>query len=212
MMNQNSQNLLSSLFSAQDSIIYPFLEQSPSPWDLFALLAPLFKEDSEVFSSKFPFVHWKDKEKIFTGKDVIIEPGALIEGPCYIGDRVRIGHGATIRAGSFLAPGAYIGHCSEITRSIFFEGAKAPHFNYVGDSIIGTNVNLGSHAVLANLRLDHKDVRLLWDDALISTGKRKFGSLVGDHSAIGAGSVLNPGTIVMPGGKIPPLTVQKGCI
>jgi NDP-sugar pyrophosphorylase family protein len=212
MNDQNSQQFLSSLFSAQNSLITPFLEHTLFPWDLHVLLSPLFKENKEAPGSLFPFVHWKDKKHIFIGKGVTIEPGALIEGPCYIGDGVTIGHGALIRGGSFLAPGAYVGHCSEITRSIFFEGAKAPHFNYVGDSIIGTNVNLGSHAALTNLRLDHKDVRLLWNGGLIPTGKRKFGSLVGDHSTVGAGSVLNPGTIVMPGSKVPPLTAQKGCI
>ena len=94
----------------------------------------------------------------------------------------------------------------------FFEGAKAPHFNYVGDSIVGKDVNLGAHATLANLRLDKKPIHIIFEREKISTGKVKFGSLIGDGSSIGCGAVLNPGTIVQKNSKIPPLTTQKGYI
>lgn len=212
MKDQNLFNLLSDLFLNQDSVIFPSLLKTRYPWELHEILTPFFNANREIHDTDFPFVHWKNKKSVFIGQGVIIEPGALIEGPCYIGDGVMIGHSALIRAGTFLAPGSYVGHCSEVARSIFFEGAKAPHFNYIGDSIVGTNVNLGAHVVLTNLRLDCKEVRLLWDKQLISTGKRKFGSIIGDNSSIGAGSILNPGTIIRPNSKIPPLTVQKGFI
>ena len=212
MNNQIYDTISLALFAFKDSIFSSYFALCPYPWDTKDLLMGKFLENKKPFSENFEGVFFLNKSSIFIEDGVKISKGATIEGPCYLGKNVTIGPGAYIRAGTFLAPNVHIGHCSEVVRSVFFEGAKAPHFNYVGDSIIGKEVNLGASAILANLRLDEKNVDLYFQNQKISTGKRKFGSLIGDGASIGCGAILNPGTIVSKMVKIAPLTTQKGYI
>ncbi len=209
MISKKSPSFLTSLFSSKDPMIGEYFEQPSSLEDLRKLLLNAHNPKKVDLSSLFPSVYFLNKESICIEKGVQIAPGALIEGPCYLGENVTIGHCALIRKGTFLAANVHIGHCSEISRSIFLEGAKAPHFNYVGDSIIGINVNLGAHATLANLRLDKKEIVLHFEGEKIATGSFKFGSLVGDNSSIGCAVVLNPGTILKKGSQILPVSIEK---
>ena len=212
MKDQKTQSLISFLFDLKDSFFKKHFENASHPWEVNEILLQWLVSLPKQSNSHFDSVHMKNKSEIFIEPGAIIEPGALIEGPAYIGKDAFVGHGALIRAGSFLAPTAYVGHCSEINRSILLEGAKAPHFNYVGDSVLGKNVNLGAHATLANLRLDKKDISVYFAHQKISTLKRKVGSFVGDDSMIGCGSVLNPGTIISPRSMIAPLSQKKGFV
>ena len=139
-----------------------------------------------------------NKDQITIGKNVIVEPGALIEGPCFIGDGCLIRHGAAVREGTVLGPGCLVGHSSEVKRSILLDGAKAPHFNYIGDSILGSKVNLGAGVKFANLRLDRKEVCVRFGEEVFSTGMRKFGGVLGDGCQIGCNCVINPGSLLAP--------------
>ena len=130
----------------------------------------------------------KNKESIAIGKGCLIEEGAYIEGPCVIGDGTEIRHAAYIRKGSVIGNACVIGHATEVNRSLILDGAKLPHFNYVGDSIIGEGANLGAGVICANMRLDGKEI----------LGRKKLGALVGHHATIACHTVLNPGTIVQP--------------
>ena len=199
-----------SFFCEQSSILEEIYQKAVHPWDLHRLWQEFYSVSTLDLAKHYPHVYFTNPNEIFIGKDVQIEKGALIEGPCYIGDKCSIGHAAYIRKGSFLAPNVVIGHSSEINRSIFFEGAKAPHFNYVGDSIVGARANLGAGVMLTNLRLDQKEVVVRWEGEKILTGLRKFGSLVGEGAAIGAGVVCNPGAIISKGAKILPLSSVVG--
>lgn len=199
-----------SLFDAKTSIFAPFFQKTQYPWEVHELLLSWLLQKKPAESLSFDSVHFENIETIFLEPGVKIAPGAYIQGPCYIGKGVTIGHCAYIRSGTFLAPGVHVGHCSEISRSIFFENAKAPHFNYIGDSIVGQNVNLGAHVTTANLRLDKKEVSFVIDNQRIFTKRKKFGALIGDGTSVGAGVVLNPGTILSKNSKIPPLTTLKG--
>lgn len=200
------------LFATSESLLVSIFARPLFPWELRELLIEKLSKELTATPFTYPFVYLKNQTQIYIGKNVQIDPGAMIEGPCYIGDNVRIGHNALIRAGTFLSSNVHIGHCSEISRSIFLEGAKAPHFNYVGDSVIGREVNLGAHATLANLRLDKKPIDINFQDKKIPTGKNKIGSFVGDFSSIGCGVLLNPGTIIQKGSMILPLTTHKGFV
>jgi NDP-sugar pyrophosphorylase family protein len=187
---------LFSLFSAQEERLKNAILASIAPWELRERLLNPFLGKKKCDLSSFSNVHFINSDSIYIEEGVSIAPGALIEGPCYIGEHVSIGHCAYIRKGTFLAKNVHIGHCSEISRSLFLQGAKAPHFNYVGDSVIGENVNLGAHATLANLRLDKKPIKLHFEGTTIATERIKMGSFVGDNASIACGVVLNPGTIV----------------
>lgn len=135
-------------------------------------------------------------DQITIGEGTIIEPGAYVQGPCIIGKRCVIRHGAYIR-GSFIAgDDCVIGHDTEIKNSIFLNKTNAAHFSYVGDSILGNNVNLGAGTKCANLKLDHRQIAIHWNGERIETPFKKFGAIIGDNSQIGCNSVTNPGALI----------------
>jgi bifunctional UDP-N-acetylglucosamine pyrophosphorylase/glucosamine-1-phosphate N-acetyltransferase len=121
-----------------------------------------------------------------------IGPHAHVIGPAWLMAGAEVGHGATVRGGVLLGPDAKVGHVSEVKRSVFLEGAKAPHFNYVGDSVLGREANLGAGVKLANLKTTGGGVVM----AGHATGLRKLGSWVGDGASVGCNAVLAPGTVV----------------
>jgi UDP-N-acetylglucosamine diphosphorylase / glucose-1-phosphate thymidylyltransferase / UDP-N-acetylgalactosamine diphosphorylase / glucosamine-1-phosphate N-acetyltransferase / galactosamine-1-phosphate N-acetyltransferase len=121
-----------------------------------------------------------------------IGPHAYVQGPAWIMAGAEIGHAAKLRGGALIGPGAKVGHASELKRSILLTGAHAPHFNYVGDSVVGQRVNLGAGVKLANLKVVQGGVVV----AGVATGLRKLGALIGDRSSIGCNAVLAPGTVI----------------
>lgn len=128
-----------------------------------------------------------------------IGPCVLVEGPAFIGENAEIRQGAYVRKGSWICARAVIGHCTEVKHSLLLPDAKAPHFNYVGDSILGTGVNLGAGCKLSNLRNDGRTI-LIRDgetgDLLVDSGLRKFGAVLGEGVQLGCNVVTNPGTIM----------------
>ena len=135
-------------------------------------------------------------DKISIGKGTRVEPGAYIEGPCIIGEGSQVRHGAYVRPYVLTGKRCVIGHSTEVKHSILLDGAQAPHFNYVGDSILGKGVNLGAGVICANFRLDHGEVIVEIEGKRFKTGLRKFGAILGDLSQIGCNSVLNPGVLL----------------
>ena len=135
-------------------------------------------------------------EKVSIEKNVTIEPGAYIEGPCIIGKGSTIRHSAYVRPYVLTGKNCVIGHATEVKHSILLDGAQAPHFNYVGDSILGNNVNLGAGVICANFRLDKGEVVVDVDGSRFKTGLRKFGAILGDMSQLGCNTVLDPGILL----------------
>jgi UDP-N-acetylglucosamine diphosphorylase / glucose-1-phosphate thymidylyltransferase / UDP-N-acetylgalactosamine diphosphorylase / glucosamine-1-phosphate N-acetyltransferase / galactosamine-1-phosphate N-acetyltransferase len=170
-----------------------------APWQLLgapldAFLASLPSQALEIALP--PDIHLSG-DQIVIGKGTRILPGAVIEGPIWIGEDVEIRPGAYLRGGVYLGDGAVVGANTEVKRAIFLPGAKAPHLNYVGDSILGAKVNLGAGTVLSNFRHDGGEIRIPVEGApALATGRRKLGAILGDGVATGCNSVLNPGTIV----------------
>ena len=136
-----------------------------------------------------------------------------IEGPCFIGKKVKIRHSAYLRKGSWICDNSIVGHSSEIKNSVLLPGSKAPHFNYVGDSILGFNVNIGAGVKLSNVRNDRRNILVsINNEKRIDTGLRKFGALIGDGCEIGCNVVSNPGTILEPGTMISPNETLNGWV
>ena len=155
----------------------------------------------------------ESKGPIYIHPSAKIGDYALIEGPCYIGKGAEIRHSAFLRAGSWICENAIVGHSSEIKNSVLLPGSKAPHFNYVGDSIIGFDVNIGAGAKISNVRNDRRNILVnLENGKKINTELRKFGSLIGDGSEIGCNVVSNPGTILEPKTMINPNITIKGWV
>lgn len=135
-------------------------------------------------------------ELIVIGEGTVVEPGAYIKGPCIIGKNCQIRHGAYIRGEVIVGDRCVIGHTTEIKHSIMGNNSNAAHFAYLGDTIVGSFVNLGAGTKCANLRLDNQPIVIKYQGEKIATNLRKFGAIIGDYVETGCNSVLNPGTIL----------------
>ena len=154
---------------------------------------------------------------VHIGADCLIETGAYIRGPAWIGDRCEIRQGAYLRGIVLAADGTVLGHACEFKRCVLLEGAQAPHFNYVGDSIMGVKAHIGAGVILSNVRLDKRNIRATLlshggggEPSLHNTGLEKFGAILGDACEVGCNSVLNPGSILGARCRVTPLSVVKG--
>ncbi len=168
------------------------------PWELLGdpldrIFASLPSETIEIALT--PDAHLFG-DRIAIGAGTRIYPGAVIEGPVWIGRDVQIRPGAYLRPGNWIGDGAIVGTNTEVKRSILLPGAKAPHKNYVGDSILGSGVNLGAGTILANFRHDGAEVLIPQRDGRVPTGRRKLGAVLGDGVLTGCNSVLHPGVVM----------------
>ena len=134
--------------------------------------------------------------QVFIGAGTIVEPGAMIIGPAIIGAGCRIRHGAYIRENVIVGDGCVVGNSVELKHCVLFNQCQVPHFNYVGDSILGHKAHMGAGSILSNVKLDNQNVWVNFEGTPIDTGLRKFGGLIGDKAEIGCNSVLNPGSIL----------------
>ena len=156
---------------------------------------------------------------VFIGSGTVIEHGAMIKGPAWIGENCEIRNGCYIRENVIIGNGVVAGNSCEFKNCLVFDGAQVPHYNYVGDSILGYKSHLGAGVILSNVKLDKSDVTVSGPGGLLATGLRKFGAIVGDHAEVGCNSVLSPGSligkhsIVYPGsqwrGFLPPNRIAK---
>ena len=133
---------------------------------------------------------------VFIGKGSVIEHGAMIKGPAWIGEGCEIRNGCYIRENVIVGSGCILGNSCEFKNSIIFDEAQVPHFNYVGDSILGFRAHLGAGVILSNVKLDHSEITVVGPDGIIPTGLKKFGAVIGDRVEIGCNSVINPGSII----------------
>lgn len=133
---------------------------------------------------------------VFIGANTTIEHGAMIKGPAWIGEGCEIRNGCYIRENVVVGNGAVLGNSCEFKNCILFDEAQVPHFNYVGDSIIGYKGHLGAGAILSNVKLDHSEITVTTKSGMIPTGLKKFGAVIGDRAEIGCNSVLSPGSII----------------
>lgn len=152
--------------------------------------------------------------RVLIDEGAIVEPTAFIQGPCYIGPGAEVRHGAYIRGNVYVGPKAVVGHTTEVKGAVFFDHAKAGHFAYVGDSILGKGVNLGAGTKLANLGLTRQTIRVKHPvtNTYVSTGLTKFSAIMGDESQTGCNSVLSPGTLLMPGTMVLPCVHFRGTL
>jgi NDP-sugar pyrophosphorylase family protein len=158
-------------------------------------------------------------ESVFVDEGTTIEPGATIKGPAWIGKNCTIRAGCYIRENVVVGNNCVLGNSCEFKNCVIFDGCEVPHFNYVGDSVLGHKAHLGAGVVLSNVRLDRAEVMIDDGKKLVGTGLRKFGAIVGDYAEIGCNSVINPGSmigrrsVVYPltsfGGYLPPDSVLK---
>ena len=149
---------------------------------------------------------------VYIGEDTVVEPGAYIKGPAWIGSNCHIRHGAYIRENVVIGSGSVIGNSCEIKNSILFNGCQVPHFNYVGDSILGAKVHLAAGVIVSNLKLNGDFITLRLGHHVLTTGLRKFGALIGDGAEVGCNAVLNPGSVIGRKSLIYPGVAWRGIL
>ena len=177
-----------------------------APWELLgeALEEILFSISPDAIEIPLhPDAHLSG-DRIAIGKGTRIHPGAVIEGPIWIGRGVEIRAGAYLRGGSWIGDDSVVGTHTEVKRSIFLPGARAPHQNYVGDSILGAGVNLGAGTILSNFRHDGAAIAIPTGSGRLATGRRKLGAILGDGVLTGCNAVLHPGVVVGRGSQVYP--------
>lgn len=150
---------------------------------------------------------------VFIGHGTVIEHGAMIKGPAWIGENCEIRNGCYIRDNVIIGNGVVAGNSCEFKNCLVFDGAQVPHYNYVGDSILGYKAHLGAGVILSNVKLDKSDVTVPGPGGeILPTGLRKFGAIVGDHAEIGCNSVLSPGSLIGKRGLLYPGSQWRGSL
>ena len=188
----------------------PFFPASAAPWEwLKPIAAALAGVEFEGLENKIPAgVHVEGR--VWLHPTVKLPAHATIIGPAYIGARTDIRPGAFIRGNVIAGEGCVLGNSSEFKNCLLLDGVQAPHFNYVGDSILGNGAHLGAGAICSNLRLDQAEVTVRLADRSVNTGLRKLGAILGDRAEVGCNAVLNPGTLLGPRALVMPAMAFGG--
>ena len=199
------QILTSELFECRIPFLKETFNESVYPWEILPkikdLINALIKTGIEGYTEL--------REGVLIGKDVEIDRTATIIAPAIIGHGSTLRPGAFIRGSVIIGEGCVIGNSSELKNSILLDGAQVPHYNYVGDSILGNRAHMGAGSICSNLKADGKNV-VIHSDRDIESGLRKLGAILGDGADIGCGCVLNPGTVIGKRTSVYPLLPLRG--
>lgn len=149
---------------------------------------------------------------IWIAKSASIAPSASIHGPAIIGKEAEIRHCAFIRGNAIVGEGAVVGNSTELKNAVLFNKVQVPHYNYVGDSVLGYQSHMGAGSICSNVKSDKKLVVVKNGTETCETGLKKFGAMLGDHVEVGCGSVLNPGTVIGRNSNVYPLSPVRGCV
>lgn len=198
-----------SLFDLSHTIAVEALKRTEHPHLILRGLNELIYTLGEHLSDT---EYEKRGEGVWISRSARVAKSAKLLSPCIIGHESELRHCAFIRGGVIIGDGCVIGNSCELKSSIIFDECQIPHFNYVGNSILGYRAHLGAGAIISNFRSDKKEVKIRLNGQIIDTGMRKLGAMVGDFCEIGCGAVLCPGAIIGRGATIYPLSMVRGYI
>lgn len=200
---------VASLYDLGYTLAAPLLEKYTYPWEALDGIGKFLKQlcrtlpDAEYLSPA---------EDVRVARDATIAPGTTIKGPCVICSGAEVRPGAFIRGNVLVGKGAVVGNSTELKNCILFDRVEVPHFNYVGDSVLGYHAHLGAGAVTSNVKSDRTEVVIHLPDGGIPTERRKCGAMLGDNVEVGCNSVLNPGTVIGKNTNVYPLTPVRGVL
>ncbi|MCI5565814.1 MAG: UDP-N-acetylglucosamine pyrophosphorylase [Clostridiales bacterium] len=197
------------LFDLSHTLAAPWLARTEYPWEILDRIKDIIAAIGETLPAD-AFDHPADG--VWIAKDAEVFPSAYIGAPCIIGHGTQVRQGAFIRGGALVGDGAVIGNSTELKNCILFDGVQAPHFNYVGDAVLGYRAHLGAGAVTSNVKSDKTPVVVQNGKERIETGRRKLGAMVGDWVEVGCNSVLNPGTVIGRESRVYPLSCVRGVV
>ena len=179
------------------------------PWEVLPKISNFILELGATLSED---EYEKRGENVWVAKSAKVAPTAFINGPAIIGKDAEVRHCAFIRGKAIVGEGAVVGNSTELKNVILFNKLQVPHYNYVGDSILGFKAHMGAGSITSNVKSDKKLVVVKAGEEKIETGMKKFGAMLGDEVEVGCGSVLNPGTVVGNHSNIYPLSSVRGFV
>ena len=198
---------VSDLYASVPPLLAPLFENVTYPWEVLPKIGAYLRELTEKGIPGYTRL----SGTVLVGENVKIAPTAVIEGVCVIGSDTEVRPGAYLRGNVFCGEGCVLGNSSEFKNCLLFDQVQAPHYNYIGDSVLGFHAHMGAGSICSNLRSDGKNV-VIHGETDYETGLRKIGAFLGDRAEIGCGSVLNPGTVVGPRASVYPLTPVRGVV
>ena len=197
------------LYTLDETIAKDIFDGVTYPWEVLPKIGSFIVELGKTLSED---EYEKRGENIWIAKSASVAPTAYINGPAIIGKDAEVRHCAFIRGNAIVGEGAVVGSSTELKNVILFNKVQVPHYNYVGDSVLGFKSHMGAGSITSNVKSDKKLVVVKTPDGMIETGMKKFGAMLGDEVEVGCGSVLNPGTVVGSHSNIYPLSSVRGYI
>ena len=186
-----------------------YLKQFTYPWEALAGIGDFILELGKKLD---PEEYEERAEHVWVHKSAKIFPSAYLGAPCIIGPETEVRHCAFIRGNALVGAGCVVGNSVELKNVILFDGVQTPHYNYVGDSILGYKSHMGAGSITSNVKSDKTEVVVRTKDGVFPTGRKKVGAMLGDHVEVGCNSVLNPGTVIGRNSNVYPVSCVRGVI
>ncbi len=200
---------ISNLYNLDETIASELMGRARYPWELLSQIGGFILE----LGSRLPRDRFTEvKEHVWIANSATVAPTACINGPAIIDEEAEIRHCAFIRGNAIVGAGAVVGNSTELKNVILFNKVQVPHYNYVGDSILGFKAHMGAGSITSNVKSDKTLVVVKNGEEKVETGLKKFGAMLGDHVEVGCNSVLNPGTVIGRNSNVYPTSMVRGCI
>lgn len=195
--------MVSELYDLNETIAAKLFDGITYPWEALSKIKDFILELGPTLD---PDEYELRGENIWVAKSAKVAPTAYINGPAIIGKEAEVRHCAFIRGSAIVGEGAVVGNSTELKNVVLFNKVQVPHYNYVGDSILGYKAHMGAGSITSNVKQDKKNVTILYYATRIETGLRKFGAMLGDNVEIGCNTVMNPGTVIGRNSNVYPLS------
>jgi len=199
---------IADLYSLDHTLAKEYLSKFTYPWEALKGIQAFIAELGETLGADYQEV----QPQVWVHRTAKVAPTAYLGAPCIIGPDTEVRHCAFVRGSALVGEGCVVGNSVELKNAILFDRVQVPHFNYVGDSILGFKSHMGAGSVTSNIKSDQTLITVRMGDESIETGLKKIGAMLGDHVEVGCNSVLNPGTIVGPNSNIYPLSCVRGTV
>ena len=197
------------LYDLDHTLAGDYLRQFTYPWEALAGIGDMI---SALGAALRPDEYDHPEEGVWVARDAKVYPTAYLGAPCIIGHKTEVRPGAFIRGNALVGDNCVVGNSTELKNVILFDNVQVPHYNYVGDSILGYKAHMGAGSITSNVKSDKTLVTVHIPDAPIETGRKKFGAILGDNVEVGCNSVLNPGTVIGRHSNIYPVSCVRGVI
>ena len=199
---------ITELFDLEHTLAKAYLEQFAWPWEALRGIKEMILSLGENLGEEYTEV----SPQVWVHRTAKVAPSAYLGAPCIIGPDTEVRHCAFIRGSALVGAGCVVGNSAELKNVILFDGVQTPHYNYVGDSILGYKAHMGAGSITSNVKGDKSPVTVRMGDEAIATGLKKMGAMLGDHAEIGCNSVLNPGAVIGRDAQVYPLSSVRGTV